>query len=224
MAVDGAHVAVRKNLFNWVAVMHTQTSHTFNVAWQSCDMDTIAPLNMNAPNSILLGALPLVQGRTLLEAYLSYQRPRSAPTQWYPFDPSALDTIVRISGQQGNALAGTCEPRSLLQAAWEVTWRALADSKSPLIDSAYVEHVLTGKPLPASVSTADDEAEVTPDERSLNGSITCTCPCHQDEDTAAFDVIELTAGTDQQAKPRIIGYRCALCNMPLTSMPVAAPA
>jgi hypothetical protein len=127
MAVDGAHASVRRNRYSWVAVMHTQTNHTFNSAWESCDMDTIAPLNMNAPNSILLGALPLAQGRALLEAYLSFQRPRAAPSQWHPFDAAALDAIVKVSAEQGNARAGTCEPRSLLQAAWEVTWRALAD-------------------------------------------------------------------------------------------------
>ncbi|HEV8191051.1 MAG TPA: hypothetical protein VGP82_06150, partial [Ktedonobacterales bacterium] len=87
----------------------------------------------------------------------------------------------------------------------------------------YVQHVLTGQPLPASVSEADDEAEVTPSELPMNASVACTCLCHQDEDILACDVIALTSGTDQQAHQKITGYRCGLCNMPLANMPGVVP-
>jgi hypothetical protein len=221
LVVDGAHVSVRKNLYNWVAVMHTKTAPVFNEAWESCDMHVIAPLSVNAMTSVSLSALPLKYGRAMLEVYLGFQRPARARSQTFPFAPEALDAIVRVASEQGKAAAGMCEPRSLLQAAWEVTSRALLDGAETPIGAAFVEHVLTGAPLPPAVSAADDEAEVTPSERPMTPAIVCTCPCHADEDTPAHDVIALTAGTDEQPQQRITGYRCGLCNMPLVNMPVA---
>jgi hypothetical protein len=220
--VDGKHIAISKNIYNWVAVMHTKTAPVFNDAWGQYDMDKLAPLDQRAGSSVQLSALPLAHGRAMLETYLAYQRPPRAPSKIHPFTSDALDMIASLAGSQGHAAAGTCEPRSLLQAAWEVTAQALEEGPTVPLGPDYVQYVLTGKPLPEGVSTADDEAEVTPGERPLNASVACSCPCHQDEDAPAYDIIALTAGTDEQSQQRIIGYRCALCNMPLANMPVAA--
>ena len=43
VAVDGPYESARRGLFNWIAVMHTQTAHTFQNAWQTAGMDTHAP-------------------------------------------------------------------------------------------------------------------------------------------------------------------------------------
>jgi hypothetical protein len=221
LVVDGKHVAINKNLYNWVAVMHTKTAPVFSDAWGQFDMDKVAPLDQFAASSVQLRALPLSDGRAMLETYLAYQRPNRAPSKIYPFTSEALDMIVSLAGTQGHAAAGTCEPRSLLLSAWEVTAQALQDGPPTPLGPDYVYQVLTGKPLPAAISTADDEAEVTPGESPMNGSIVCTCPCHADENTPAHDVIALTAGTDEQPQQRITGYRCGLCNMPLANIPVA---
>jgi len=215
LAVDGPYFSARRNLYNWVAVMHTQTAPTFNNAWESCDMHKQAPLLFDAKTSVTLRPLQWAEGRRLLEAYLGYQR--REPFKMTPYTPEALDRIVRIAGEQAHAAAGTCEPRSLLQAAFEVTCEALLAPSDPApITPAFVEAILTGKPLLASVTALDTDDDVSPSEQSAPLAIACPCACHADEDGEVRDLFGiLSESKAQDDERRLAGYRCGECNMPV---------
>lgn len=215
LAIDGPYVSVRRNLYNWVAVMHTTTAPTFSSAWESCDMHKQAPLAFDAKTSVTLPPLKWAEGRRLLEAYLGYQR--REPHKLTPFQPDALDMIVRIAGEQAHAAAGTCEPRSLLQAAFEVTYEALLTQPDPApITPAFVTSVLTGKPLQPSVVANDTDEDVAPSEQDLELGMICRCDCHADEEGEVRDVVALLSGaTSQDDTPTVTGYRCRTCNMPV---------
>jgi hypothetical protein len=215
LAVDGPYVSVRRNLYNWVAVMHTTTAPTFNSAWESCDMHKQAPLAFDARTSVTLPPLQWAEGRRLLEVYLGYQR--REPHKLTPFQPDALDMIVRIAGEQAHAAAGTCEPRSLLQAAFEVTYEALLTDPDPApITSTFVMSVLTGKPLQPSVVAVDTDDDVSPSEQDVALVVVCRCDCHVDEEGEVRDVVALLSGVKSQDEtPTVTGYRCRTCNMPV---------
>jgi hypothetical protein len=215
LAVDGPYVSVRRNLYNWVAVMHTTTAPTFNNAWESCDMHKQAPLLYDAKTSVTLPPLQWVEGRRLLEAYLGYQR--REPYKLTPYTPESLDMIVRIAGEQTHAAAGTCEPRTLLQAAFEVTCEALLANPDPApITPAFVEAVLTGKPLPQNVIAVDTDDDVAPSEQDAVLAVACPCECHADEDSEVRDAVALLSGaTSQDETQTVMGYRCRSCNTPV---------
>jgi hypothetical protein len=215
LAVDGPYVSVRRNVYNWVAVMHTTTAPTFSTAWESCDMHKQAPLTFDAKSSVMLPPLQWAEGRRLLEAYLGYQR--REPYKLTPYTSQALDTIVRIAGEQAHAAAGTCEPRTLLQAAFEVTYEALIANPDPApISPAFVEAVLTDKPLPASIIAVDTDDDVSPSEQDTVLAVACPCGCHGDENGEVRDVVALLSGaTSQDATQTVMGYRCRTCNTPV---------
>jgi hypothetical protein len=215
MAVDGPYVSVRRNLYDWVAVMHTVTAPTFNNAWESCDMHKQAPLRYDAKTSVTLRPLQWAEGRRLLEAYLGYQR--REPYKLTPYTSEALDMIVRIAGEQAHAAAGTCEPRSLLQAAFEVTYEALLTNPNPApITARFVEAVLTGKPLLPSVIAVDTDEDVAPSEQDAALASACPCACHADEDGEVDDVVALLSGAASQDETQTVtGYRCRTCNTPV---------
>ncbi|HUY79486.1 MAG TPA: hypothetical protein VMV29_22135 [Ktedonobacterales bacterium] len=211
IAVDGAYFAVQQNLFNWVAVMHTQTAPIFNAAWEDRHMGTIAPLDFRAPSSVALNAVPLDQGHLLLAEYLKYQRPNSASSNIYPFNLEGLQAIVRVVREQnkmGHVAETQVEPRNALQAAFDVTTAALFQQNDPApIGPDYVEHVLLDKPLPE----IDDSDDYVPPSEEPALAIVCPCTCH-DEEEEAHDVIALFAGGKEQDAPTaIIGYHCATC-------------
>jgi len=217
IAIDGSYFASQHNLYNWVAVMHTQTAPTFNQAWEQSDLHRIAPLQFHAKTGIALRRLsPEQHGPALLETYLNFQRPPHAPSGAYPFTYEGLQAISRLAIERrqfpGQADGILFEPRSLLELAFTVTRDALLQKDDPApIGADYVEHVLLGKPLP-EIDDSDDY--VPPSEEATPLAIVCPCSCHDDEDEVAHDVIVLLAGgKDQDAPPAVIGHRCGACNM-----------
>lgn len=215
IAVDGAYFSTQHNLYNWVGVMHTLTAPTFNDAWKKRDMHLIAPLDINAPSSVILKPLSLHEGPILLEAYLEYQRPSRSQSKGYPFTADGLQSIVRIARQNntpGNAGETQTALRDSLRAAFEVTTAGLFQKDDPApIGPAFVEYVLSGKPLP---EIEDSDSFVPPSEEATPLAIVCPCSCHDDEEAVAHDVIALLAGgKDQDSPPAVIGHRCSACNM-----------
>jgi hypothetical protein len=159
-----------------------------------------------------LSQFPVHMGRDLLIAYLKYQRPTRAPYDSYPFSLEGLDKIAEISAQESRGAADVVEPRSLIQAAWEVTSKALMlDSVQVPLDSSFVEHVLKGTPLP--IVQVEDEFSDPDSERWLGQAVICPCTCHNGNGEApVYDVFERIAGTTHA----VAGHFCAACSLPLT--------
>lgn len=216
ISVDGDYTSARHRLYDWVAVMHSQTAPRFKEAWEARDMQVVAPLDRLNPASVVLEPFTREQAQALLSAYLKHQRPKGAPTDIYPFTPDALDAIADIINEQGVSAKDACEPRRLLVAAFNVFVEALTrDADSAPIGSAFVEHVLKGTPLPEVV---DSDEDIAPSEEPLPLARVCPCTCHQDEDVKAQDLVALLAGgKEQDDGQRIVGYRCAACNMLITA-------
>lgn len=213
LAVDGPYFAVNHRLFNWVAIIHSHYAATFNAHWESARMNQVARLSLDGLDRdeharVVLKAIPLEKGPTLLEAYLSYDRPRAAPSSIYPFTGDALAMITQIAGEQvGN---GGYDPGSLLQRAWQVTCEALMCVPDPApISAGFVEYVLRGKQLPEPRVAADEDE---PDREELVLGTACPCSCHTDDDIPApNDAMAHKAG----ASGTTISYRCAACNAPV---------
>ena len=213
-AVTGGsgYAAVRENMFSWVAVMHTQTAHTFNAAWEAADLHRVAPLKLDAESSVVLNQFPVGKGRELLTAYLMYRRPSRPPSDTHPFTPEALDSIARFTTQEIKGAEDLVEPRGLLLNAYEVTSRALLDDGVQVpIGPDFVAHVLQGAPLP--ISPAEDESNEPDSERELGGSVSCPCDCHADDSLQRFyDVQARISGTTGA----VAGHYCAACSMPVS--------
>jgi hypothetical protein len=213
IAITGGagYAAVRANIFNWVAVMHTQTASTFNAAWEYADLHRVAPLKLDAASSVVLHPFPVSKGRELLAAYLMYQRPKKPPLDTCPFAPEALDSIASISAGGNKGAASLLEPRGLLVNAYEVTSRALQlESVELPIGPAFVAQVLLG--APPTTALTEDEANIPDSERELGGSVVCPCECHADDAPQQFfDVRARIAG----ATGSVMGYYCASCTLPV---------
>ena len=150
--------------------------------------------------------MPYHEGRSLLEAYLEYKRPRGAPDKSYPFTPEALEAMAHIAGQRTHSQkAGNCDPRSLLDIASTVFSEALTrDDPDERIDVSFVEHVIDGKPLPANLDDKDnDEDVVIPSEELMPLARPCPCTCHPEEEVHDTFVL-LAGGTTQQDTRKIL--------------------
>jgi hypothetical protein len=223
LAIDGgvAHFSVQFNLFNWIAVMHTQTAPKFRDAWDGKDMHNIAPLNFDAANSVVLHALPVAQGPAMLEAYLQSQRLRKMPNGPYPFTAEALTAIVQIAAGDAMTLPGTYEPRNLLQVANRVTSKALDLNMQAPIGPEFVAHVLQGAPSPsiAAPNTGGEEEEPNTGQQ-LGPAVPCPCACHSDEESdAAYDVVATIEG----GTGRVLGYSCGNCTKEIADIAVPQP-
>jgi hypothetical protein len=212
----GGYAAVKENIFDWVAVMHTQTASTFNAAWESADLHKVAPLKLDTESSVVLPQFPVSRGREFLTTYLMYQRPARPPYDTFPFSPEALDKIAQFTAEETKGAEDVVEPRSLLVNAFEVMSQALLLSDEamqalqPSIGVDFVAHVLAGAPLP--VSRVDDEEIVPDSERKVGSTTACPCNCHQDDaQESVYDVIQRVLGTTGA----IAGYYCATCGTPV---------
>ena len=216
----GRTVATKENLYNWMAVIHTVTAGKFSAAWEERDLHKIAKLNYKDDDiGIALQPIPFAAGRQMLEAYLSSQRQSGrSVSRNHPFTPEALEMIAKIASDQVTADPGTCEPRSLLQAAFEVVVAALqSDEENLSLDVPFVQHVLQGTPLPPSLRAVDTDEDFPPsiDQRPLGRP--CPCSCHTEAKEAAQDVMAiLDGGAGPGTTHKILGYFCNFCNAPIT--------
>jgi len=200
--VDGPYVAVTSNLYNWVVVMHKSFASTFNPAWEYCRMNQVAPLNPDNPSSVVLRAIPLDRGATLLEQYLEYRRPSGAPTSIHPFSDEGLATLTRIAAEPTGE--GKYDPGTLLNHALLVISAALKHEPNPApIGTSFVEHALRGTPLPELPET--DEDEIPDTERSFGQTLICPCSCHSGDAEAAYDVMARIAGDSGLERKRYCG-------------------
>ena len=215
IAVDGSYFAVTHDLFNWVAVMHTQTAPTFRRAWEDRGMEIVASLNHLAHTGVELRPLPLSEGPALLTAYLEYNRPSHAPSPIFPFNEEALAAITRIAAEDDQGtIATACEPRSLLQVAFDVMWAALSlaleNQYVPIpITAEFVDHVTHGTPM----ALADGEDEEPDTEVAVGSEKECPCSCHSDDE--AEHIYDLVARVSAGGET-VLGYFCTKCNVPIT--------
>lgn len=223
LIVDGPFFATRQKLFNWTAIIHTQTSHSFANAWNAANLDKVVTVNFHLdPQLIALQPLSYVYGRTMLETYLKYQRPHKAPSPIHPFTPEALDAIVRIASQKANEPDNeTCTPRTILQCAHDVMHAALFSEPAPkIIDVAFVEHVLNQTPLPEEMTREESDEDVPSAEEQHPMPMACACPCHQDVEEDVRDLFALLGPTTTgDATRRISGYTCHGCGTTYDTIP-----
>jgi hypothetical protein len=230
IVVMGDSKATKSKIYNWVAVMHTQTSTNFNHAWQQCDMHHVAPMIKQEGTDIVrpgvhLYALKAAQGRTLLETYLRYSHFGKVASASFPFTSEALDFVVEYAGQQGREEKGSCDPRNALEVAHDVFVQVLMDADDhPEIDLAQVKHILKGIPLsppipPTEVEANEraDEEQIQPSEQKLPPTVECSCPCHQEDATLPNDAIAVWSGgvAGKDTQRQIVGYRCGSCGAPI---------
>jgi hypothetical protein len=211
VAIDGPYASIRKSLFNWIAVMHTQTAHTFQGAWQAAGMDMHAPLRWDDNSSVVLRGFSVEQGGTLLREYLRsrFNRLAHAPADAYPFTQSALDAIAVAAGKKDLSQGDqSIVPRGLMDIAHAVFARALADQSHAPFGSDFVEHVLTGAPL-VSASVDNDEMEEA-DSEELQPAILCPCDCHDEASGDVCDVMAVISGSGSERKAA--RFYCQNCN------------
>lgn len=216
MIRDGDYVANHSNLYTWMAVIHTTTAGKFSAAWENRDLHHIANLNyQHDTKGTALQPIPFSAGRQILEAYISSQRTsRKALSLSFPFTSEALEEIARIASDQVSADPNTCEPRSLLLAAFEVAREALLRDELGLpIDGFFVQHVLQGAPLPTSLREIDSEEDIAPSEAHHPIDRACPCNCHKEVGKSvqdAFAILDGGSGSDTTRK--ILGHHCRSCN------------
>jgi hypothetical protein len=211
VAVDGPYESARRGLFNWIAVMHTQTAHTFQGAWQSAGMDTHAPLKWDDSASVVLRGFTPEQGDKLLREYLRshFNRLAHAPSDIYPFAESALDAIALASSKRDTSqIDQSIAPRGLMDTAYEVFTKALNEQSHAPIGSEFVAHVINGTPLLPQVSE-DDEMEEADTEES-QPSIACPCSCHEDNVGDVLDVMAVISGSGSAR--HAVRHYCQNCN------------
>jgi len=211
VAVDGPYEAARKGVFNWIAVMHTQTAHTFQGAWHDAGMDTHAPLKWESGASVVLRGFTLEQGGMLLREYLrsKFSRLPHAPSDLYPFTESALDAIAIATSQKDASLSDqSIVPRGLMDTAYDVFSRALREQVHAPIGAEFIAYVIDGTPLPPSPSE-DDEMEEA-DTEEPQPSMACPCGCHDDGTGDVFDVMAVISGSGNARKA--VRHVCQNCN------------
>jgi hypothetical protein len=212
-AIDGAYVSARKDLFNWIAVMHTQTAFTFQGAWQLAGMDTHAPLKWGDDTSVVLRGFTVEQGGVLLREYLrsKFNRLAHAPSDVYPFTEAALDAIAQATRQSDPSQSDqSIAPRGLMDTAHAIFARALSEQAHALIGPEFIEHVLNGTPL--SLQSDDDEMEEA-DTEEPRPSITCPCGCHDEDAGDVFDVMAVISGSGSGR--HAVRHYCQNCNAPI---------
>ena len=208
VAVDGKYESAGKGLFNWIAVMHTQTAHTFQGAWHEAGMDTHAPLNWNEGTSIVLRGFTLEQGGVLLREYLrsKLNRLTNAPTDVYPFAEDALDAIVLATRQQDPSQGDqSIVPRGLMDTAHAVFTKALEQQVSAPISPAFIAHVINGAELPLPLPD-DDEMEEA-DAEEPRPSLVCPCGCH---DESMNDIMAVISGSG--SRRQVARHYCQNCH------------
>jgi hypothetical protein len=214
VAVDGPYESVKQQgLFNWIAVMHTQTAHTFEDAWKKAGMNTHAPLRWEDRDnpSVVLRGFSVQQGGVLLREYLraKVNRLPQASSEVYPFTESALDAIAQAVGERDQSPGdNTIVPRGLLDTAYYIFATALSRQVQGPLDPNFVAHVINGTPLPAQ-PTADDEMEEA-DSEELQPAVGCPCGCHEDGPGAVFDVMAVLSGSGNAR--RKVRHYCQNCN------------
>lgn len=212
IVISGPYKAITENhLFNWVAVMHTQTAPKFAAAWRDTDMELADSLNIQKvyqdENSLVLQQLKIEDGKQFLLAYLRYMRNKGAPSVTYPFTPEALDAIPRLISESG--VGGTLEykPRELLKSAYTVFSEAFDRNDIPIpITVNFVEHVLHNVPL--LISSIEDE-DMVPEEQGMPLTQPCSCTCHEGEETC--DTIPILGGVTGSETKQILRYYCQNC-------------
>lgn len=214
VALDGSYQSAKKGIFNWIAVMHTQTAHSFQGAWQAAGMDTHAPLTWDDPASVLLRGFTLEEGGALLREYLrsKFNRLAHAPSDIFPFTDTALDAIARATRTKDTSQGDqSIVPRGLMDTAYEVIAKALAAQAQPPIGPEFVAHVITGVPLPPS--SEDDEMEEA-DTEEPRPSIKCPSGCHDESGDGVFDVMAVISGSGSGRQA--VRYYCRNCNEAIT--------
>lgn len=215
VAIDGPFESARKDVFNWVAVMHTQTAHTFQGAWHNAGVDMHAPLKWDEPNSVVLRGFTPEQSSTLLREYLRYKPNRLAqpPSEIYPFTEEGLSALAIASQKKEASVADqSIVPRGLMESARFVLERALEAQIQAPIGDRFVEHVFSGTPFPLPVSEDDEGEEADTEQPQL--SIACPCGCHDDIESDVFDVVAVISGSGNQR--RATRHYCRNCNDAIT--------
>jgi hypothetical protein len=217
---DGHFVSTGANLYRWLTVIHTSTVAKFNAAWEERDLHQIAKLDyQNDSHGTALKPLPFSAGRQMLQAFLADQRAGKVEDPSFPFTKEGLEALARIASDQVSADPDTCEPRSLLQAAFEVCRAALyrEDLHTPL-DGAFVEHILQGKPLPKELGMIDTDEDVINYETTPILETPCPCTCHSQPGETIYDMESLVEiNTSKGTNNKITIRRCHNCNSPLDS-------
>jgi hypothetical protein len=211
--VDGQFYSLHNNTYNWVAVIHTVTAGKFNAAWELRDLHRIAKLDyQNDQNGLALRPIPFTAARQILETYITSQRLRAIKNDsCFPFTTESLDAIASIS-QEAIADPGYCEPRHLLQSAYEVAIAALQHEELLLpISVDFVRHVLEGVPLPITDLNKEDE-DTGPILSATDGAKACPCSCHESESSPVFDLLAIYTNSEQKVPIR---YLCGSCNVPV---------
>lgn len=215
VAVDGAYESARKGLFNWIAVMHTQTAHTFNNAWQVAGMDTHAPLKWDYDTSVVLRGFTLEQGGILLREYLRshFNRIPHAPTEIHPFTESALDAIALAARKKDPSQGDqSIVPRGLMDTAYEIFARALEEQAQAPIGPEFVVHIIDNTPMPPLQPEDDEMGEA--DTEELQSSIACPCGCHDESASDVFDVMAVISGS--VSGRQAVRHYCQNCNEEIT--------
>src|SRR5258706_883180 len=215
VAVDGPYESVRRGIFNWIAVMHTQTAFTFQGAWHGAGMDIHTPLKWDDGASVVLRGFTLEQGGILLREYLrsKLNRLAHAPSDVYPFTESALDAIALATRQKDPSQGDkSIVPRGLMDTAHEVFARALNEQVHAPIGPEFIAHVINGTPLPPPASD-DDEMEEA-DAEETRPSIACPCDCHDESTADVFDVMAVISGSGRGR--HAVRHYCQNCNETIT--------
>jgi hypothetical protein len=215
VAVDGPFESARKGLFNWIAVMHTQTSYTFQSAWHTAGMDTYAPLKWDDGTSVVLRGFTQEQGGVLLREYLrsKFNRLAHAPSDVYPFAESALDAMALAVHQKDPSQKDhSIVPRGLMDTAHEIFARALQEQAHAPISPQFIAHVINGSPLPPPPPD-DDEMEEA-DTEEARPSIACPCDCHDESTADVFDVMAVISGSG--SRRQAVRHYCQNCNEMIT--------
>ena len=104
VAIDGAYESASTGLFNWIAVMHTQTAHTFQGAgmlrvWTRTRLSA-GRRGECRPTRVHPRAGGHAATRVL--ALSKFNRLAHAPSEVYPFAETALDAIALGNAQEGH--------------------------------------------------------------------------------------------------------------------------
>lgn len=215
VAIDGPFESARKAIFNWIAVMHTQTAHTFQGAWHIAGVDMHAPLKWDEPSSVVLRGFTPEQGSVLLREYLRYKPNRlpQSPSEIHPFTEEGLSALALASQKkEASAADQSIVPRGLMESARFVLERALDAQIQAPVDADFVEHVFNGTPFPLPIPEDDEGEEADTEQPQL--SIACPCGCHDDIAGEVFDVVAVISGSGILRKAT--RHYCRNCNDAIT--------